>query len=137
MKTEYYIYNLNGTSLFIFREGVSSLGIWKVSQEYFSGLDCSIGNNALSFFNGKLTLPLKHLRRITKEEFIEYGKEFLENMEQYGSAVKKELAELMNSKYQELRDKDRVQTYKKVTLSRNSYNKLKKSHKRRTANGNN
>lgn len=121
-KTEYYFYNLSGTPLFIYRKGTNDTVRRRFqcteSKEYFSGLDCELSFDGVKFFNGKLSLPYAKLERITQEEFIARGTDLLDKMDEQAELVKSKLHSLLDTKYQEMGNKESFNN--KVVACKNS-----------------
>jgi len=131
-KTKYYIYNLNGTSLFIFKRSTTDTTGRRIhsieTKEYFSGLECAVTTTGVKFFRGKLSLPVNKLYEISQEEFIQNGQDYLDSSEEYGEVVKTKLNELLNAKYAEIghKDEESYNNSYKVTKSYKAHNSAKR-----------
>ena len=86
--TEFYIYELEGTPLFLINEICESLS---QTKEYFSGLTFKITPKGVETFHGEVSLPKDGLKKVAKEEFIESASGYLDNMEQYGSYIRSKI----------------------------------------------
>lgn len=90
--TEYYIYELDDSPLFIYTEKSE---FSSQTKEYFSGMPFKVKPEGVELFHGDVFLPAENkLREVEKEVFIKEATKFLDNMESYGAYLRYKLNDL-------------------------------------------
>jgi hypothetical protein len=127
--TEYYIYDLDDSPLFIYTEKSDFIS---QTKEYFTGMSTRVEPEGVVLFHGDLLLPAKGcLRKVDKDSFMNEAIQYLDNMEEYGTYLRGKLNFLHKQNASKTEKKDN--TGFKVINSKKRKNEYSKSNYNRKA----